>query len=82
MWPPELVDARYVSAPSDDRTKREEVDGSKVIGGEEFWKMSRPANVPVRPTVPMRSKSTWGRVAKTWFMTREGTRNKNDRVVA
>lgn len=81
MRPPELVDATYVSAPSGDRTKRDEVDGSKVMGGEEFRKISRPANVPVRPTVPMRSKSTCGRMAKTRFMARERTRNMDDRVV-
>jgi len=43
------------------RDRRVEVDASNVT--DEFEKMSRPANAPAMPTVPMRSKSTWGLAA-------------------
>jgi hypothetical protein len=41
-----------------------EVDGSYVTDVE-LSKKLRPANAPVSPTLPMRSKSTWGRDATT-----------------
>jgi hypothetical protein len=40
-----------------------EVDGSYVTEVE-LSNKSRPANAPARPTLPMRSKSTWGRDAR------------------
>lgn len=52
--------------PSEALARREEVEGSKEMA-DEFWKRSRPAKVPASPTIPMRSKSTCGRMAKTRF---------------
>jgi hypothetical protein len=70
MDPPELVDARRVREPSDEREKRVEVVASKVT--EVLEKRSRPANDPARPTLPMRSKSTSGIAARaTWRRERE-----------
>ena len=61
MDPPGSVEARWVSEPSEAREKRVEVVGSKET--EELVKRSRPAKAPARPTLPMRSKSTWGKAA-------------------
>jgi len=61
MLPPWLVVATRVREPSLARDRRVEVDASNVT--DEFEKMSRPANAPAMPTVPMRSKSTWGLAA-------------------
>ena len=65
--PPELVDAIRVNEPSAERESKVEVEGSKETLAVELLKKSRPAKAPTRPTAPMRSKSTRGRVAKaTW----------------
>ena len=58
-----------------------DVAGSKAGEEEEFWNRSRPANAPARPTVPMRSKLTSGRVAKATFAKRENTRTREEEVV-
>ena len=63
MDPPASVDARRVSAPSAARDRRVLVVGSKATVA--FENTSRPAKAPARPTVPMRSKSTRGRAART-----------------
>lgn len=68
--PPELVEAREVREPSEERERRVAVEGSNEVGGEEFESKSRPANAPARPTLPMRSKSTRGELAiATWGKT-------------
>lgn len=48
---------------SEDRASRDAVEGSKVTE-EEFVTRSRPANAPARPTLPIRSKSTRGVLAR------------------
>lgn len=63
ILPPVFVAPRRDSAPSEVRESRVEVDGSNVTA-EVLSNRSSPANAPARPTLPMRSKSTWGRDAK------------------
>lgn len=64
MLPPALVDATFDREPSsEDRVSRDAVEGSKVTE-EEFVTRSRPANAPARPTLPIRSKSTRGVLAR------------------
>lgn len=48
-----------MSAPSDVRDNSVEVEGSNATL-DELLNESSPAKAPARPTVPMRSKSTWG----------------------
>ena len=62
MLPPEEVDARVVREPSELREMRVAVEGSNEIE-EELSKRPRPANAPAKPTLPIRSKSTRGRLA-------------------
>jgi len=61
ILPPGFVEARRAKEPSEEREKRVEIAGSKVT--DEFEKKSKPAKAPARPTLPMRSKSTWGKAA-------------------
>lgn len=61
ILPPELVDAIRVREPSFARERRVDVAGSNEI---DELKTSKPANAPARPTLPMRSKSTWGKAAR------------------
>lgn len=70
MLPPVFVEPRNVSAPSLLRVRSDEVEGSKET--EVLAKRSKPANEPASPTVPMRSKSTRGRLA----IARAGKRNR------
>lgn len=70
MFPPLFVDARRESAPSGERERRVEEEGSKAME-DELEKKSRPAKEPARPTLPMRSKSTSGRSALTRGAKRE-----------
>lgn len=78
MVPPELVDARRDKAPSGERERRVEVDGSNVTAAEAFWNRSRPANAPASPTLPIRSKSTRGRAPRTTLI--EKKRGRRTRV--
>ncbi len=58
-----LVDPRRVKSPFVVRENNVEVDGSNVIVEVELSKRSSPANEPARPTFPILSKSTRGRLA-------------------
>ena len=58
--PPASVEAMRDNEPSAERDSNVEVEGSKEALADELLKKSRPAKVPTRPTVPMRSKSTRG----------------------
>lgn len=61
--PPASVEAMRVNEPSAERESTVEVEGSKETLADELLKKSRPAKVPTRATVPMRSKSTRGCVS-------------------
>jgi hypothetical protein len=61
--PPASVEAMRVNEPSAERESKVEVEGSNETLADELLKKSRPAKVPTRPTVPMRSKSTRGGVS-------------------
>jgi len=76
MDPPELVLAIRESEPSFSRERRVEVVGSNET--EEAEKMSRPAKAPARPTLPIRSKSTWGRAARAAWPVNSRAKDKND----
>jgi len=66
--PPALVEAMRVNEPSGERDSKVEVEGLKETLAEELLKKSRPAKVPTRPTVLMRSKSTRGKLTQTTLM--------------
>ena len=61
IFPPASDEPRRVSEPSEALDKRDEVVGSKER--ELLENKSRPANEPAMPTLPIRSKSTFGRAA-------------------
>lgn len=69
IFPPASVEPNLVNEPSAALDKRVEVDGSNE-SEVELSNKSSPANVPARPTWPIRSKSTLGRAAYA----RAGTR--------
>jgi hypothetical protein len=71
--PPALVEARRVNEPSAERDSKVEVEGSKETLADELLTKSRPAKVPTRPTVPMRSKSTRGVSAQKTTLRRART---------
>lgn len=71
--PPALVEPMRVNEPPGERDSKVEVVGSKEALAEELLKKSKPAKVPTRPTVPMRSKSTRGRSAQTTLLRRART---------
>ncbi len=71
--PPAFVEAMRVNEPSGERDSKVEVEGSKEALAEEPFKKSRPAKVPTRPTVPMRSKSTRGVSAQKTTLRRART---------
>ena len=66
-----------VREPSLFRERSDEVEGSNWR--EEFANKSRPANAPARPTLPMRSKSTRGVLARAAW-TKRGRRASVGRV--
>jgi hypothetical protein len=71
MDPPTLVEPKMIRVPLAVRERRAEVEGSKTE--VELLNTSSPANEPVRATLPMRLKSTFGTLATTTLMTRTKT---------
>src|SRR6266849_6464935 len=62
-----------LNEPSGERDSKVEVEGSKETLADELLKKSRPAKIPTRPTVPMRSKSTRGVSAQKTTLRRART---------
>src|SRR5258708_35561608 len=77
--PPAFVEAMRVNEPSGERDSKVEVEGSKEALAEEPFKKWRPAKVPTRPTVPMRSKSTRGVSAQKTTLRRASTAKQYQR---
>jgi hypothetical protein len=76
---PALVEAMRVNEPSAARDSKVEVEGSKETLADELLTKSRPAKVPTRPTVAMRSKSTRGVSAQKTTLRRARTATQYQR---
>lgn len=79
MFPPEFVEPTRESSPSEPRERRVDVETSSELVSVVLSRKVKPANEPAIPTVPIRSKSTRGGVARTTLRKRKREKEIRDR---
>lgn len=79
MFPPAFVEPTRDSSPSEPRERSVDVEASSVPVSVVLSRKLKPAKEPAIPTVPMRSKSTKGGLARTTLRSRKREKETRER---